>query len=786
MGLPAPASSSAEQLESETLYRTLVETLRVGTIYCDREDTIVHVNSAMAKLIGYSVEDLLGRKVYQVLVTPDLQSRLRERTQRRLQGISEEYEFELVRKDGRHFWATINAAPMRSADGEIIGSLATITDVTLQKETMEALTRSEERFRRYFELPLVGFAVSSTDKRWLEVNDKLCSILGYPRQELTRMTWTELTYEEDLAADNALFDRVLRGELEGYSLDKRFVRKDGSIIYTSISARCVRGPAGSVDHFIVVIQDISERKHVEGELLYQRELFREVIDANPSLIFAKDREGKFILANKALTDLYGITPEKFLGKKLEEFNTNEDELLRFKAQDVAVIEQGQTLLIPEETVRDPRTGEMRYFHAIKKPLLFRDGTITHLLGVCTDITEHKQAEEENLLLQRQLVQSQKMEAIGKLAAGIAHDLNNALGAVVGHLQLLKTYPDLDGSLQRSVDVSLRGCERASSLIDQLLGFSRQGQYNLAKLSLQDGVKETINFLSRIVGKDISIETRGRMKDIFIHADRAQLQQVITNLVINAKHAMPSGGTITFHFAATHVSFPARFNPKAAPGNYAVLTVSDTGIGISPENLDKIFEPFFTTKDEGEGTGLGLSMAYGMLQNHGGWISAASEVGHGSAFKLYFPEAVSEQLAPEESQKAAFNARCTGTIVVVDDEPYLVELGKTFLERSGFNSVGFTRAKDFIAWYERNFDTVDLIVLDMKMPELDGKRCYDMVRKINPSAKVVVLSGYIHDDAAKEMLSRGAVKFFQKPLKYPELMQWISETLGNDQGNVVNQ
>ncbi|MCO6430377.1 MAG: response regulator, partial [Deltaproteobacteria bacterium] len=391
--------------------------------------------------------------------------------------------------------------------------------------------------------------------------------------------------------------------------------------------------------------------------------------------------------------------------------------------------------------------------------------------------ERLAAEHESAVLQRKLMQAQKMEAIGQLAAGIAHDLNNALFAVAGHLQLMKMDDMNHYTLRTSIQSALSGCERASSLIGQLLCFSRQGKYNIQSVRLEQLVEETIDFLSRVIGQEIEITHLTPAQPVYIEADQAQLQQALTNLIINAKHAMPKGGIIRIEYTNRFVELPHRYNLKALRGNFACISISDTGEGIHEDNLERIFEPFFTTKDVGTGSGLGLAMVYGIMQNHGGWIEASSEVGKGSMFTLYFPIAETNMEQSQQYQGESEKA-VNGCVLVIDDEPVLVDLMRTFLEKAGFSTNGFSSAAEALAWYKDNSHTVDLIVLDMKMPKISGEECFRRIRSVRPEAKVIILSGYIQDEAAQRLLQNGALRFLQKPVRYDELVRIISDYLAH--------
>lgn len=634
--------------ESEIRYKTLIESLGEGIIFTDRDDTVLHINSRLTDLTGYSSSELIGKAAYEALLLPEDIEEMHAHTARRLQGISETYEIRLRRKDGTIFWAEINATPIFNPLGEIVATLGAVTD-------------------------------------------------------------------------------------------------------------------------------ISERRIAQDALDHQRRFLKEVINTDPNIIFVKDASGVITLANQALSNLYQIPLEQIIGQNEGQFVKDPRVLARYHKEDALVMASGERFVLPEGCYWDPVRQEERWFQTIKTRLTNERGEPAVLI-VANEITERKRAEEEAIALQRQLLQSQKMEAIGQLAAGIAHDLNNSLAAVVGHLQLMAMDRTMGGPLQRSLQVALSGCEKASSLIERLLGFSRQGKYNLETLSLAKIAEDTVAFLERIIGNDIAIRWCGTEQILDVHVDEAQLQQALTNLIINARQAMPQGGEITFEFSTRIVEHPGRFNPKARPGDYVCLTVRDTGTGIDPSHLDKIFEPFFTTKSNASGTGLGLAMVYGIMQHHGGWVEVSSTVGSGTSFTLYLPRARAAVNSTQSETPSLSPAKERVRIMVIDDEQALVDLTSQFLELAGYEPVPFTVPEQALEWYRTNHRSVALVIMDMKMPHMDGTQMFRELRAIAPDAQVVVLSGYINDEAARRLIDQGALKFFQKPLQYPELVEWISGLL----------
>lgn len=804
--------------------------------------------------------------------------------------------------------------------------------VLAKKKVEQALRESEERFRSYFDLPLVGIAKSSFDGAWLDLNDKFCSMLGYSKEFLIGRSWKDFTHPDDLEKDIERTSELVSNTHESDGFDKRFICSDGSTLYARASSRCVHDEDGNPKYLIAVFQNITKRITAEQEILHQKEFLDHVINSNPSAIFTKNSTGKYTLVNKAFASLFKLNPEEIVGKTDSELSDDDRRTSYIRNLDSRVLECSETVFRAEEPFSGNTPDSERWFQTIRTPLPMRKNREKQVLGIYVDITERKKAEdalralvegtasftaedffrslvrhlasvfqtkaaivakvsysgasqvdplafwmkddyiknqtyslagtpselvmkqglclfsehvselfpndlslvkhgiqsymgvpllnssghafgvlavmhdkpmqewrsagyilklfaaragaevtriiqeEQARELERQLLQSQKMEAIGELAAGIAHDLNNSLSAVSGHLELVQSTSSAN-ERKRSVDVALGGCERASSLVQQLLGFSRQGKYHIEDICVGDVVNDTVDFLQKVIDTGTSIDINNRSSDIQIRGDRGQLQQVLTNLILNAQQAMDAQGTITFDFNSRFVADPDNHNPNTKPGSYAILTVRDTGSGIKQEIIDKVFDPFFTTKREGEGSGLGLSMVYGIMQSHGGWVEVNSEYGIGTAFSLWFPE-----VADEDEEKGALeninneSSLKNRKILVLDDEPVLVELAREFLERKGFETACFTRPSKALQYYQEHSRDIDLCIVDMKMPEMTGEQCFINIRKINPLAEVVILSGYSRDDAAQLMLENGAITFFQKPLKYPKLVEWIEDHL----------
>lgn len=372
-----------------------------------------------------------------------------------------------------------------------------------------------------------------------------------------------------------------------------------------------------------------------------------------------------------------------------------------------------------------------------------------------------------------LYQAQKMDAMGKLVGGIAHDLNNSLHSISGHLQLLKISGIESDRMRHSVERALKGCDCAGELMRSLLAFTGQGRYEVKTVCLKDLVVKTRKLLRVLDDDCIRISFTGSEHDTTVLVDENQVQQALTHLITNAVEAMAEGGNITFNFSRLNVSNPERYNRFAPRGEYVCLAISDSGCGISAQNIQHIFEPFFTSKSLGERVGLGLSMVYGCMQSHHGWIDIDSAAGKGTTICLYFPFTAADsggaKPAPALRQKIGKNS-----VMVVDDEEALVELAGIFLRRAGYSVQGFTDPQEAVAWFRSHYADVDLIVLDMRMPVMGGEACFEAFRSVDADVKAVIVSGYTQDEAVQRMLARGALGFYQKPLRYPEFIAAICE------------
>jgi len=410
-----------------------------------------------------------------------------------------------------------------------------------------------------------------------------------------------------------------------------------------------------------------------------------------------------------------------------------------------------------------------------------------ILAIITDIAEQKRVEEEKKQIESQLLHAQKMEAIGTLAGGVAHDFNNVLQAISGYSQLLLMDKNAHDPEHKYLSRINRSVQSAAELVKQLLIFSRKVDSKLKPVDLNLEIAQIEKILERTIPRMISIETHLDDNLDLINADPIELEQILMNLAVNASDAMPDGGKIIIETEnITLDENYCRIHVGAKPGDYVLLTVSDTGHGIDGETQQHIFEPFFTTKDVGKGTGLGLSIVYGIVKSHSGYIMCYSEPGKGSTFKIHFPVLKNEddshvKINNKETEEMVVSDGLRGNhemVLLVDDEENILEIGRDVLEQFGYMTLTATSGERALEIYENEGDRIALVILDLGMPGMGGHNCLKRLLEIDPEVKVIIASGYSVNGSVKETLDAGAVGFVGKPYKLSDMLNNIKEVLKN--------
>jgi PAS domain S-box-containing protein len=544
-------------------------------------------------------------------------------------------------------------------------------------------------------------------------------------------------------------------------LEWGWIHKDGHTVRTENVFTNLFDADGNLIGFQTIARDTTERKRAEEAVIQAKEDWENTFDAITDMVMLLDNEHHIIRVNKAAADALDTTKESLVHKKCYE-------AVHKRSKPIAKC----PLLLTKKTL-EPRTAEITEPHldgtfiCSTSPILNHAGEFTGYTHSLKDVTESKG-------LEAQLQHAQRMEAIGTLAGGIAHDFNNVLMGIQGHTSLMLLHIDSDhphfGHITGVEDMVHRGAE----LTRQLLGFARGGKYEVKVTNLNELVEKSSEMFGR-TRKEITVGKRYQQGIWPVEVDRTQIEQVLLNLYVNAWQAMPHGGDL--HVETSNVALGlSQTKPFGVnPGNYVKVSVNDTGIGIDKATQQRIFDPFFTTKEMGRGTGLGLSSAYGIIKNHGGIIDVYSEEDKGSSFNIYLP-ASEKKFAVREVRLADEILKGTETILLVDDEDVVVDVGEEMLEAMGYKVLVARSGKEGVDVYIKHKEEIDLVILDMIMPDMGGGEAYDRMKEEDSDAKVILSSGYSIDGQATEILGRGCSGFIQKPFNMKDLSGKVREIL----------
>jgi PAS domain S-box-containing protein len=870
----------------ETKYRQIVETATEGIWIIDNQATITYCNQRLAEMFGHTVDSLLGRCV---LDFADEHNRAiaAKNCKRLREGIVEQIEIRFTREDGDELWALVSSNPMRDADGEFIGALAMVANITERKRAEEQLKRSEERFRALIEHASEMVAVIDANGDVCYVTPSVLQLLGYEADEwvgknffefidpaelpavaealhtgvdhrdaadpmelrvkhkngswrvlevsdtnllandavkgivinardITERKWAEQERERLAAIVDSSHDAIVSLTLDGRitswnasaeriygytateaigrhlsfiipservdesgrileslergerieQLETVRVRKDGRRIEVSISTSPINEADGRMVGGSTIARDITARKLVEQELRNSEERYRDLVENAHDIIYSHDLDGNYTSVNKACELITGYTREEAIGRNLAELVAPEclADARRMLATKLAGVEE--TVYDLEIVAKDGH----RISVEVNSRLVYQDGVPMGVQGIARDVTERKQ-------LEQQLRQSQKMEAVGLLAGGVAHDFNNLLTVITGYSQLAMMKLQTDDPLRRHIEQIEKAGERAASLTRQLLAFSRKQVLQPKILDLNSVVLEMERMLRRLIGEHIELRTVLEPAPGGLKADPGQIEQVIMNLAVNARDAMPHGGRLTLEIANVELDDEyATHHIEVAPGPYVMLSVSDTGTGIDDETQARIFEPFFTTKELGKGSGLGLSTVYGIVQQSGGHISVHSQVGVGTTFKIYLPRIVADAHSHRAGAETQEPFRGSETILLAEDDETVRGLVRRVLTGYGYKVLEAADGDSALLICREHPEPIAMLLTDVIMPETSGPQLANKLSQLRPDIKVLYMSGYTDDSIVHHGGLESGINFLQKPFTPAVLMHKIRQVL----------
>jgi two-component system cell cycle sensor histidine kinase/response regulator CckA len=766
--LPAPLSLARSQI---------FEKMTDGVLVLDLEGRVVTCNEAARRMLVEEAPDLVGS-----LASEFLGDALVPIGQADLEG---DLQFEVVLGEGpSHRHLDVVCSVLGSGGERGRGRLLVLRDVSERTRSEEALCESEERFRTLFEQGSVGIAVLDLDQRFVRMNSAFCGMLGYQQEELLGRSMLDVSGGKDLQRSEEQSRALLGGDMPLLNMDKQYSRNDGELIWGHVTASVLRGKDGQPVGSVAVVQDISERKRSEEALRTSQTQLEAAMDLANLVNWEFDVDSGIFTFNDRFYALYGTTAAAEGGYQMpadvyaRNFVHPEDEHM-----------------VAEEIGRAISTPDPDYRAYLEHRIVRRDGEVRHIVvrysitkdehgrtiksqGANQDITERKRIEEALVKTEDQLRQSQKMEAVGQLAGGIAHDFNNLLTAIIGNSELAIAAMDPADPNRELIATVKQVGERAAGLTKQILAFSRRQILRPEVICLNDTVAGIRPLLLRTLGEDIALDFRLASDLVWTEVDPHQMGQVLINLALNARDAMPEGGRLTIETANAMLdNVYCQRHPEAEVGRHAMLAVSDTGYGMDAATQSHIFEPFFTTKEVGKGTGLGLSTVFGIVQQSGGSISVYSELGKGSTFRVYLPAA---KISPDREDRSEVEQKAQHgheTVLVVEDEPAVRELVSRILSEVGYRVLPAGSARGLDAALAEAARPPDLLLTDVVLPGgANGRDVADNLVLRYPSMKVLYMSGYTMSSVVHDGRLEDGIEFLEKPFTAEALLGKVRRVL----------
>lgn len=657
----------------------------------------------------------------------------------------EAYDLELPFRTarGRDRWIRTTAKPIMQ-DGKIVRVIGDIMDITERKLAEESLRVSQEKLRLTIDYSPLGVCTVDSRGNFTEANPAYERITGYSLEELQKLTFSDLTHPDDRSINKTQFQNMTSGNQTGFKMEKRYIRKNGSVIFVAVHAEAIHDDDGNPLFGLAVVEDITERKQMEKE----RARLSRFPSENPNPVLRVSAQGVLEYANEASSAFIPTLGADVGGGVNPEWQARIDEVAA-TAHPVNIEVQvgGRTFSVTLAPVMDQ--GYVNLY--------------------ASDITEAIKVED-------QLRQAQKMEAIGQLVGGIAHDFNNILQTINGFAELALAKIDPQDAVCGQVTEIATAGARAAVLVKQLLTFSRRDVIFPVDLDLNEVIGAGVKMLRRTVAENIEFEFYPAHKLDNLHVDRGQIEQVLMNLCVNARDAMPDGGWLIIKTGNVSLADEnEQLHPQAEPGRYVHLSITDTGFGMSKETKDQIFEPFFTTKEVGKGTGLGLSTVFGIVKQSGGYVEVESELEKGTVFNIYFP--VSDSVSTEPVRRVELSAKGgTETILIAEDDVAVLTLAEHTLCAAGYTVLTAKNGEEALQLFEKYADEIGMVVFDVIMPHLGGKDAMEAILKLRPRLPHLLVSGYTGSAAHTGFIKEKKPVMLAKPYRSKELLQKIRQLL----------
>jgi PAS domain S-box-containing protein len=737
------------------------------SIYSIDERRIIYTNRSLGASLGYPPAEIeqMGDRIIDILHHPD-EPNPADLIVALEDGEIREFEHRIRHFNGEWRWQCLRYTNFdRYPNGHVDRVLVIVHDITPSKQAELELQRTEERLRYLLTTnPAIIYACEASRQFTMTfVSENVSRMLGYQSWDFLADPhfWLSQIHPED--RDRVFADLQQIINLGAHIYEYRFLHQDGNYIWVRDELRLILDSNGEPLEIIGYWSDITERKQAEQVMQEQADL----LDIAPDAIFVHDLDYRILFWNKGAAQLYGRQTMEAIGGDSRQF-IGEDELPQFEAAMESVLTTGTW------------HGELTKTTTMGKPVivssrrsLLRDalGNPKSILIVETDITEQKK-------LESQFFRAQRLESLGTLASGIAHDLNNILTPILGIVEILPLqFPNLDNNTKDLLTILNDSTHRGAELVKQILSFTRGVEGKWSCIQIHHLIKEINRIVKQTFPKNIDV-VFDYAKDLWtIEADSTQIHQVLMNLCVNARDAMPNGGTLTIGTENIQIDDNyTRIHLDAHPGDYIIISISDTGVGMTPEVIDRIFDPFFTTKEIGRGTGLGLSTAMVIVKNHGGFINVYSEVGKGTWFKVYLPAIGTHETPAPPIYDLALGSN--ELILIVDDEISIRTITSTILETHNYRILTAADGIEAIAAYAELKQEIDVILLDLMMPSLDSITIVKTLHKLNPQVRIIAMSGLSSNEQMTKILEdNGVLSFISKPFTAEHLLNTLAKVCG---------
>jgi two-component system cell cycle sensor histidine kinase/response regulator CckA len=751
----------------------VIDASPVAIIEVDLEHRVTVWNEVAENIFGWSGEEVIGTNL--PIVPEHRLEEFEELFGRAVRGEQiTNYETERRRRDGTIIPYQISLAPHRDADGNTVGVIGIGSDLSQSKLAEEELLRSRELYRVVVENSHDMIAVLDPMGRFVFASPSYEQALGYGPEELVDVSPISLVHPSDVQrASDALRQAVTS---QGAAVvELRMRHKRGNWVFVEGTTTSVLDENGHLRSILMSFRDISERRTAEEELREAEARYRLLVEQLPLITYinAPGESGRWVYLSPQLEEILGYKPADWVSE-YENFVAaiHPDDREHVAAERAASGGKGRIGLEYRLISKDERTVWVRDEAVVVRDL---SGKPLYVQGYLLDISAEREAELERRRLEAELLHSQKMEAIGRLAGGIAHDFNNLLTAITGYSELIVSELDPASSLARDAEEIKRAAEQAAAMTQQLLAFSRRQVLQPALLDPNEVVGRMEKMLQRLIGENVELVTTLAPEIAMIRADRGQIEQVMMNLVVNARDSMPNGGKIELETSNAHVDEASASRLGLPAGDFVLATISDGGFGMDEETMSHIFEPFFTTKEQGEGTGLGLATVHGIVEQSNGSIQVSSEIGKGSVFHVYLP-IVEESLEAERPVVPLGEARGSETLLLVEDEEMVRQLVARVLRDLGYEVFETASGDEALSLSDSLDRSIDLLVTDVVMPGMSGRELAEILTVKRPATRVLFMSGYTDEAIVHHGVLDGESEFIGKPFTPQELAHKIRGVL----------